>query len=103
MITVISVLSVLLLFFLYFSIKFALIILRMQDVIENSLDLIDEKYRKISDIHNIPVFFDSPEIKRLLREIADTKYVILDIARNLSSTASNDKEDDQTNEVSDIE
>ena len=103
MITVISVLSVLLLFFLYFSIKFALIILRMQDVIENSLDLIDEKYRKISDIHNIPVFFDSPEIKRLLREIEDTKYVILDIARNLSSTASNDKEDDQTNEVSDIE
>jgi predicted component of type VI protein secretion system len=75
----------------------------MQDVIENSLDLIDEKYRKISDIHNIPVFFDSPEIKRLLREIEDTKYVILDIARNLSSTASNDKEDDQTNEVSDIE
>jgi hypothetical protein len=103
MIIIISVLSILLLFFIYFSIKFALIILRMQDVIENSLDLIDEKYRKISDIHNIPVFFDSPEIKRLLREIEDTKYVILDIARNLSSTASNDKEDDQTNEVSDIE
>tara|TARA_B100000131_G_C17924179_1_gene535542 strand:+ start:514 stop:825 length:312 start_codon:yes stop_codon:yes gene_type:complete len=103
MIALISILSILLLFFIYFSIKFALIILKMQDVIENSLDLIDEKYKKISDIHNIPVFFDSPEIRRLLREIEDTKYIILDIARNLSSTASNNKEDEEINEVNDIE
>tara|TARA_Y100000114_G_scaffold151132_1_gene167430 strand:+ start:1824 stop:2135 length:312 start_codon:yes stop_codon:yes gene_type:complete len=103
MIALVSVLSILLLFFIYFSIKFALVILKMQEVIEDSLDLIDEKYKKISDIHNIPVFFDSPEIRRLLREIEDTKYIILDIARNLSLATSNNKEDEENNEVNNIE
>ena len=60
---IISSLVVLLIIAVYYSIKFALIIIRMQDAIENSLDIIDEKYSSISNVLEIPLFYDSPEIK----------------------------------------
>lgn len=85
---VIIILFVLLAFFAYYCIKFALIILRMQEEIEISLDKIDEKYIRINEILEIPVFFDSPEIKRLLAEIRDVKRVILEISISLSKTNS---------------
>lgn len=85
---IIIILFVLLAFFAYYCIKFALIILRMQEEIEISLDKIDEKYIRINEILEIPVFFDSPEIKRLLAEIRDVKRVILEISISLSKTNS---------------
>ena len=85
---IIIILFVLLAFFAYYCIKFALIILKMQEEIEISLDKIDEKYIRINEILEIPVFFDSPEIKRLLAEIRDVKRVILEISISLSKTNS---------------
>lgn len=84
MLILVSVLSVLLLFFAYFCIKFALIIIRLQEDLEYSLDEIDKKYNRIAEILDIPVFFDSPEIRRLLQEIKDIKRVILEISARLS-------------------
>ena len=49
--------------------------------------MIDESYRKISEINDIPVFFDTPEIRRLLVEIDNIKLVILNIANKLSSSS----------------
>ena len=40
--------------------------------LEYALDEIDKKYNRITEILDIPVFFDSPEIKKLLYEIEDT-------------------------------
>ena len=88
MIYLVSVLAFLLLFFIIYCIKFALIIIKMQQSIEESLDLIDEKYQRITEISEIPVFFDSPEIRRLLGEIESTKFIILEIANRLSSSMS---------------
>ena len=85
---IIIVLFALLIFFAYYCIKFALIILKMQEEIEISLDKIDEKYIRINEILEIPVFFDSPEIKRLLAEIRDVKRVILEISISLSKSNS---------------
>ena len=95
----IVVLFVLLVFFSYYCIKFALIILKMQEELEYSLDEIDKKYDRINEILEIPVFFDSPEIKRLLSEIRDVKRVILDISIRLSKINSKDLQ----NEVQKIE
>ena len=39
---------------MYYAIKFALIIIKMQDAIENSLDEIDAKYSSVSKILEIP-------------------------------------------------
>ena len=46
-----------------------------------------QKDISISEIHDIPVFYDSPEIRRLIAEIESTKYVILDIANKLALKA----------------
>ena len=67
----------------YFCIKFALIIINIQEAIEECLSIIDEKYIKIVKILEIPLFFDSPEIKRLLSELNEVKMSILYITNKL--------------------
>lgn len=94
---IIIFLSLLLVVVLYFCIKFALIIVKMQDSLENSLDLIDEKYSKISEILEIPVFFDSPEVKRVLSALKDVRDSLLYVANEL--TNNNLEEDIQKDEV----
>lgn len=91
-----SILEIILLcttiFFLFFSLKFAFALIRVQEAIEDSLDAIDEKYKRINEILNIPVFFDSPEIKRLVNEIYHVRDIILYVANRLSnSTQKKDK------------
>tara|TARA_B000000557_G_scaffold176442_1_gene143696 strand:- start:565 stop:864 length:300 start_codon:yes stop_codon:yes gene_type:complete len=68
----------------YYCIKFGIIIINVQESIEECLDIIDEKYSKIVKILEIPIFFDSPEIKRLLNELKHIKLSILYIANKLS-------------------
>jgi len=69
----------------YFCVKFAMIIINMQEVIEESLDILDEKYAKISEILNIPIFFDSKEVRDVLHEIKGVKDSILTIAQKLTN------------------
>lgn len=71
---------------IYFCIKFALLILKMQEAIENSLDVIDQKYSNISKILEIPIFFDSPEIKRVLRELEDARNSLIYVANELTNS-----------------
>ena len=77
-------LAILLAISLFYNFKFALIILRVEDVIEESLDIIDEKYANISKILKIPLYYDSPEIRSVLRDVEQTREAILHIARVLS-------------------
>lgn len=97
MIYIIYILLFLLAFFVYFCIKFAMTIIRIQDAIEDSLDKIDQKYRRLNEILEIPVFFDSPEIKRIINEIYDIRNVVLDVANKLSGSVNknNEIEDDE--------
>ena len=62
-----------------------MIIINMQEVIEDSLDILDEKYAKISEILNIPIFFDSKEVRDVLHEIKGVKDSILTIAQKLTN------------------
>ena len=78
-------------FFGYFCIKFALALLRVQDAIEKSLDAIDLKYNRISEILNLPVFYDSPEIKRIVQEIYEIREVIIYIANQLANSTKKNK------------
>lgn len=85
------ILLILLLVSLYYCIKFALIIVKIQESIEVSLDIIDIKYLSISKILETPVFTDSPEVKLVLKEIDDTRNSLLYIANELTN---NNIEDD---------
>ena len=77
---------------IFYAIKFALIIIKMQDSIEDCLDEIDNKYNNISNILEIPIFYDSPEVKRVLSDIKDVKASLMYVANTL--TNSNILEDD---------
>ena len=88
-------------FFGYFCIKFALIIINIQESIEECLGIIDEKYAKITSILEIPLFFDSPEIKRMISELKDVKLSILYIANKLSPKDLRFKEEKEDNDEPD--
>jgi len=94
MIYIIIILSLLLMIAIYFAIKFALIIINIQEIIEESLDILDEKYSIISNILSIPIFYDSKEIKEVLNEIKGVRDAILYIAQKLSSNREKIEEDE---------
>lgn len=66
-----------------YNIKFGLIILRVQDTIEESLDLLDIKYMSLSKILEKPIFFDSIEVRQTVDEIRSTQELLLYIANCL--------------------
>ena len=75
--------SIITIFSFYYCIKFALVIIKMQEAIEESLDIIDEKYNRLNKILEIPIFYNSPEVKSVIAEIQDTRDVLLYIANQL--------------------
>jgi len=70
---------------LYFNYKFGLILINLEDGIEESLDILDKKYASISKILERPVFFDSVEVRQVIREIKDSREAILYVANILGS------------------
>lgn len=89
------ILTVLLSVSLYYNYKIGKIILQMEDVIEESLDEIDQIYASISKILDIPVFFDSIEVRQVISDIDQTRQIILKIANNLANVT---KDEDDTQE-----
>jgi hypothetical protein len=83
----------------YYLAKFSLIILRIQDAIEESLDVIDERYQSISKILEIPLFYDSPQIRQVVNDIKITRDSLLKVAKRFA-TVSVDETDDQQEDVS---
>ena len=68
-------------------------LLKVQDVLEESLDVLDEKHQKIAEILERPLFYDSPEVRKVLSEINETKMSLHRIAYALSSNFNEDKDD----------
>lgn len=79
---------------------FSLIILRIEDALEDSLDILNEKYSKINTIAQKPVFFDSIEIREVISEIKASHEAILIVANKLTYETGLEsefkKEDSQT-------
>jgi len=90
------ILSILLSFSVYFNVRHGVIILKMQDSIEESLDILDEKYQSISKVMEIPIFFDSREVRQVISDIENCRDSILYVANQLS--AINVTEDSLENE-----
>jgi hypothetical protein len=68
-----------------FAYRSAMIILRVQDAIEESLDVLDKRYESISKILKIPLFYDSPEIKKAVEDIRKSREAVLYVANQLAS------------------
>ena len=68
----------------YFNIKHALVIIKFTEKIENSLDVMDQKYVSISEILDKPVFFDSIEVRQVIKDISDARDSLLFVANSIS-------------------
>ena len=68
-----------------FAIKFAILLLKMEDAVEESLDILDKRYSSISKTLSTPLFYDSPEVKKTLNDIKASRDSILYIANVLTS------------------
>ena len=71
---------------LYFNFKFGTTILQLQDAVEESLDILDERYESVNKILDIPLYSDSPEIRSVCDDIRTTRDSILYIANIMVGT-----------------
>ena len=85
---IITILSLLFCVSLYFAFKFAMILLRVEDALEKSLEVLDDGQKSISEILERPLFFDSPEVRKVHEDIGVCRDSILDIAYALTSNVS---------------
>ena len=86
-ITIITILSLLFCVSFYYAIKFAMILIKIEDAIEAGLDKLDERHISISKILEIPLFYDSQEVRQVVNDIEQCRDAILDIAISLSKNA----------------
>lgn len=75
-----TILLLLLLVSLYFNYKHGMLLLQIVDRIESSLDILDERYASISNILQIPLFYDSPQVRAVLDDVKTCRDAILRVA-----------------------
>ena len=81
---------------IYYLLKFARIILEMEDALEVSLDLLDDRFKVMYNILQKPIFFDSLEVRQCVNEIKKTRSIILYIANILTDPV---KKEELTNSL----
>ena len=91
-----SITLILLAVSLYYNIKFAKTLLRMEDAVEQSLDELDERYYNLSEILQIPVFYDSPQIRQVLEDIRKSRDSVLYVANQLAKVEMDGEEEKNT-------
>ena len=94
MIYALIVISILFILSTYYCLKFAIIIIEISEALEESLDEIDKNYINISKILEIPIFYDSYEVKSAVNSLEDARNSLLNVANKLSSSNLNNKEVD---------
>tara|TARA_X000000950_G_C13634750_1_gene545047 strand:- start:203 stop:508 length:306 start_codon:yes stop_codon:yes gene_type:complete len=75
--------SVLLVFSVYYNIKFGRSLIRMEDALEESLDILDERYKSVSEILKIDLFYDSPQVRQVVSDIQKCQDSILYVANEI--------------------
>lgn len=85
MIYAIIILSIILGISIYYNFKFAFILMQMEDAIEESLDVLDERYASVSKVLEIPLFFDSPQIRQVINDIQKSRDSILKVATKIGT------------------
>ena len=78
----------------YYVYKFAKMILRIQDALSESLQIIDARIISINKVLEIPLFFDSPEIRRVHDDLRITRDSIIKISETFSTIETVSDEED---------
>jgi hypothetical protein len=81
--------------FAFYAYRFGITILRVEDSVEECLDVLDERYESISKVLEIPLFDDSPQIKTVHKDIKRSRDAILGIANVLTNSILDEEEQEQ--------
>jgi hypothetical protein len=73
----------------YYNYKFGRSLIRMEDALEQSLDKLDERYESISKVLEIPLFYDSPQIRQVVGDIRACRDSILYVASEIGRLEEN--------------
>lgn len=82
---------------IYFNVKHGIFILRIIDSIESVLDILDEKYNSISKVLEIPLFYDSPQIRNVVEDIRVCRDSLLESANLLTEVQQEKNEEKEDN------
>ena len=69
----------------YYNYKFGRSLIRMEDALEQSLDKLDERYASVSQILEIDIFYDSPQIRQVVADIQECQQSILYVANEIGT------------------
>ena len=97
LIACVLLLLALLAFVSYKLFKFSMIIIEFEDTVEECLDIFDERYKSISEILEIPVFFDSIEVRRVISEISECRDSLVVVANKLTKNTRSEIETEEKN------
>jgi len=72
--------------------RLGIIMLNVEDTLENSLDIVDDRIDAIQNILEVPLFSDSPEIKKIHNNMQTCRDALLDIANALTKNINDEEE-----------
>jgi len=78
--SVIFVETFLLVSFGYYLYKWGKILINLEDSIEDCLEALDQRQLSIEKVLQIPLFYDSPEVRRVHEDIKSARDAILKVA-----------------------
>lgn len=70
---------------LYYNYRFGKIIVQIEDALETSLDILDERYASISEVLKTPLFYDSPQVRKVVEDLKDSRDAILYVANQIGN------------------
>ena len=69
---------------LWYNFKFARIIIKVEDSITESLDILDKRYQSIAKVLDMPLFFDSPQVRQVIDDMRLCRDAILYTANSIA-------------------
>lgn len=105
MIVFLSILIVILLALLivsvWFNVKLGRMLIKFEDNIQQSLDIIDSSYKRISRILELPLTFDDPYVRQIINELKSVREAVLLIARKISLSDEDEQQDKKDDDDTD--
>ena len=92
-----SLFFVLLCISIRYNIKHGILIIQLTEAIEDVLDVLDEKYASMSQVLEIPLFYDSPQIKGVVEDIRSCRDSLLESANILTNAQQEQDEEEKNN------
>ena len=62
-----------------------MLIIDVEDALEECLEILDEKHKSINKVLEIPIFFDSVEVRQVLSDIKDSHNAVVAVANKLTN------------------